>query len=420
MRHNQQASPEELLRQENRMMRYDAAVRRLFTTMPDGAFDPESFGADTGLAFVGERFFAVELEDDPRYPSCPPPDGDRLSPFQRYMALRDLVGQVLGRDQPAAVCNQNGRILCAVNWQGDALNWHGRVSALLEELNRQLWAGMGFRFQCAVSRMGRGVAWLPQGERELEEARAYRRLMGGLPGEVLFYDGILRTTDLGEQSQADNRRSEEHRQALRQALLQGSARRGKEIFHRVLEENFVLSRPAVQFVQLRMFSVIDGLLKSLEYAAGELGIREAWARVNAAPRLLGASGVWELEREAGLLLDRFQALAEEGGSIHRLPYQLRSYIRDHWADPNLNVNQVADRFHVTATYATRIFKQTFHCGMLGYIQTLRVERAKELLRAGQSVKEVAAATGFSTPATLIRIFKKLEGTTPAQFAGGTE
>ena len=52
------------------------------------------------------------------------------------------------------------------------------------------------------------------------------------------------------------------------------------------------------------------------------------------------------------------------------------------------------------------------------IQTLRVERAKELLRAGQSVKDVAAATGFSTPATLIRIFKKLEGTTPAQFAGG--
>ena len=91
MTQNQQALPEELLRQENRMMRYDAAVRRLFTTMPDGAFDPEAFGADTGLAFVGERFFAVELEDDPRYPSCPPPNVDRLSPFPRYMALRDLV-----------------------------------------------------------------------------------------------------------------------------------------------------------------------------------------------------------------------------------------------------------------------------------------------------------------------------------------
>ena len=56
--------------------------------------------------------------------------------------------------------------------------------------------------------------------------------------------------------------------------------------------------------------------------------------------------------------------------------------------------------------------------MLGYIQQLRVDRAKELLRDGQSVKEAAAAAGFTTPATLIRIFKKLEGTTPAQYAGG--
>lgn len=420
MKQTIQTSPEELLRQENRMMRYDAAVRRLFTAMPDGTFDARSFEADTGLTFAGEQFFAVQLEDDPRYPSAPPPNVDQLSPFQRYMALRDLVRQVLGRDQPAAVCNQNGRILCAVNWQGSAVNWHGRVSALLEELNDQLWQGMGFRFQCTVSRLGQGLASLPQAAQELEQARSYRRLMGGLPGELLFYDGILRTSDLGERSQADNRHDEDYQQELRQALLQGSAQWGKEIFHRVLEDNFVFSRPAVQFVQLRMFSVIDGLLKSLEYAAGELGIREAWVQVNAAPRLLGAAGVWELEREAAELLDQFQTLAEAGGSIHRLPYQLRSYIREHCDDPNLNVNQVADRFHVTATYATRVFKQTFQCGILGYIQTLRVERAKELLRQGRSVKEVAEATGFTTPATLIRIFKKLEGTTPAQFAGGSD
>ena len=100
MRQNRQTSPEELLRQENRMMRYDAAVRRLFTAMPDGAFDARSFEADTGLTFAGEQFFAVQLEDDPRYPSAPPSNVDQLSPFQRYMALRDLVRQVLGRDQP--------------------------------------------------------------------------------------------------------------------------------------------------------------------------------------------------------------------------------------------------------------------------------------------------------------------------------
>ena len=401
-------------------MRYDAAVRRLFTALPDEEFDPAAFALDTGVAFFGEQFFGVQLEDDPRYPSCPPPNAAQLSPCQRYVALRDLVCSVLGREQPVAVCNQSGRILCAVNWQGGAANWHGRFSSLLEELNGALWTGMGFRFQCTVSRMGEGVGSLPQAARELDQARAYRTLMGGLPGELLFYDGILCTTGLGERQEDAARRAEARRQALRQALLQGSAARARDILHTVLEENFVSSRPAVQFVQLRLFSVIDGLLKGLEYAAEELGIQAAWGAENAAPRLLAASGVWELEREAGELLDRFQALAEEEGSLHRLPYQLRGYIRAHFADPNLNVNQVADQFHVTATYATRVFKQTFGCGILGYIQRLRVERVKGLLRDGQTVKEAAAATGFTTPATLIRIFKKLEGTTPAQFAGGPD
>lgn len=419
MRENAGLDNQALLRQENQVMRYDAAVRRLFTAMPGGgAFDPAAFAADTGLRFSGERFFCVQLEDDPRYPSCPPKDEGALSPCQRYLELRNLVCGVLGRDQPAAVCNQSGRILCAVNWQGDTANWHGRCSELVEELNEALWQAHGFRFQCTVSRMREGIASLPQAARELDQARDYRTLMGGLPGELLFYDGILRTTGLGERQEDTARRSEERSQALRQALLQGSAQRARAILHTVLEEDFVATRPAVQFVQLRLFSVIDGLLKSLEYAAGELGIQEAWARVNAAPRLLEASGVWALERAAGELLEQFQSLAEEQGGIHRLPYQLRSYIREHCADPNLNVNQVADRFHVTATYATRVFKQAFGCGMLGYIQQLRVDRAKELLRDGQSVKEAAAAAGFTTSATLIRIFKKLEGTTPAQYAGG--
>ena len=58
MRENTGLDNQALLRQENQVMRYDAAVRRLFTAMPGGgAFDPAAFAADTGLRFSGERFF---------------------------------------------------------------------------------------------------------------------------------------------------------------------------------------------------------------------------------------------------------------------------------------------------------------------------------------------------------------------------
>lgn len=412
--------PEALrLREETALMRYDSAVRRLFTRMPGDSFDPESFFADTGVRFSGPRFFAAEFEDDPGHPSCPPENVEETAPYQRYRALRDLVLSILGREHPAVLCNQNGRLACVVNWQGGEANWHGSFSALVDELNRALWERMHFRFQCVVSRMYPARSALPQAERELAEARRYRRLMGGLSGEILFYDGILRTTGLEEREAPPGEDESARNRDFLQALLRGDAPQAKEILHCIVAENFILSRPAVQFVQLRMFTVIDYVLKSLNHAAEELGLQQELAALDAAPRLLAAENVWKLEETAGALLDQFQAVIGENGLRSRLPFQARTYIREHYGDPDLNVNKVADVFHVTPTYATRAFKQQFGCGILSYIQQVRVEQAKRLLNSTRPVKEIAQMVGFSTPASLIRSFKKWEGTTPAQFSSMT-
>lgn len=405
-----------LSREELDLMRYDSAVRRLFSRMPGGEFDPQIFLADTGVRFQGERFLAAEFEDDPDYPSCPPDNVAETTPYERYCCLRDLVCSVLGRDHPTALCNQNGRLVCVINWQGGGTNWHGSFSNLVDELNRVLWARMHFRFQCVVSRMGNGIGCLSQAEKELSQARSYRMLMGGLPGEIVFYDGILRTTGLEGWKAPRGGAELERNRDFQQALLRGDVRQGKEIFHSIMEENFVLSRPAVQFVQLRIFSVIDYFLKSLSHAAEEFGLQPELAKLDAAPRLLAAEGVWELEKTAGELLDQFQVLIGETGVQSRLPFQIRAYILAHYGDPNLNVNQVSDLFHVTPTYAIRRFKQQFGCGILGYIRQVRVEEAKRLLVSARPVKEIAELVGFGTSAALIRSFKKLEGTTPAQYS----
>lgn len=414
----QQAHQREELRlqEEVDLMRYDSAVRRLFTQMPGEEFDPAVFGADTGVRFTGDHFIAAEFEDDPGYPSCPPDNVAETTPYERYRCLRDLVLSVLGREHPSALCNQNGRLICVINWQGGDANWHGSFSALVDELNRMLWAQMHFRFQCVVSRMWIGIPGLARAEKELSQARSYRMLMGGLPGEIVFYDGILRTTGLEAWEAPQGGEELARNRDFLQALLRGDVRRGKEIFHRIMEENFVLSRPAVQFVQLRIFSVIDYFLKSLSHAAEEFGLQAELAKLDAAPRLLAAESVWDLEDTAGELLDQFQVLIGENGRPSRLPFQMRAYILAHYGDPNLNVNQVSDLFHVTPTYAIRIFKQQFGCGILGYIRQVRVEEAKRLLVSARPVKEIAKMVGFGTSAALIRSFKKLEGTTPAQFS----
>lgn len=133
-----------------------------------------------------------------------------------------------------------------------------------------------------------------------------------------------------------------------------------------------------------------------------------------------ARGIWALAETVEQLLDEYQRCYEERKRTSSLPYQIRAYIQAAYADPELNVNQVADHFYVTPTYATRAFKQTFGTGILSYIHTVRVEQAKALLNSSRTVKTVAAMVGFDSPALFIRNFKKIEGVTPARFSGASQ
>lgn len=181
------------LREEIQEVRADRAVRRLFLHPADEVFSPEDFFRDTGIRFRGDRFVALEFEDDPRFPPARPREDSPASFRVRFTQLKSLVLSVLGRAHPAALYSQNGRLCCVLNWQGEETNWHSACAELVEHLNRAMWEALGFRFQCVVGRMHHGVAELGQAQRELEQAVTFRKLLGIPHGEILFYDGILQT-----------------------------------------------------------------------------------------------------------------------------------------------------------------------------------------------------------------------------------
>ena len=50
-----------------------------------------------------------------------------------------------------------------------------------------------------------------------------------------------------------------------------------------------------------------------------------------------------------------------------------------------------------------------------YLTSIRIERARRLLRSGTPPAEVAAATGFADQAHLTRVFRAAMGTTPGAY-----
>jgi AraC-like DNA-binding protein len=91
-------------------------------------------------------------------------------------------------------------------------------------------------------------------------------------------------------------------------------------------------------------------------------------------------------------------------------------VDENYSAPDLSVNSLSNQFHVQPAYLSKLFKEASGGEKLSaYIQTRRLDSAKQLLAEGRKVDDVAVKCGFGSQRTFIRLFKQYEGITPAQF-----
>ena len=81
----------------------------------------------------------------------------------------------------------------------------------------------------------------------------------------------------------------------------------------------------------------------------------------------------------------------------------------------MNISTIAETFGMSLSYMGRTFRRYTGQGMLDYIHILRLNRCKELLDEGKTVKDAAEATGYLDSKAMIRAFKRYEGITPGQY-----
>lgn len=80
-------------------------------------------------------------------------------------------------------------------------------------------------------------------------------------------------------------------------------------------------------------------------------------------------------------------------------------------------NGLSERYHRNFDYLNRRFKEATGQTILAYVNGLRIEKAKQLLRDHYySVTEIAEKTGFHDIYYFSRVFKKFTGTAPSRYA----
>ena len=93
------------------------------------------------------------------------------------------------------------------------------------------------------------------------------------------------------------------------------------------------------------------------------------------------------------------------------------YMESHYNDSKLSVDSLAAVSGISAVYFRKIFTGIYKMPPAKYLQNLRIEKAKELLISDYpTVGAVTSAVGFRDLYHFCKIFKKVTGCTPSEYA----
>ena len=115
-----------------------------------------------------------------------------------------------------------------------------------------------------------------------------------------------------------------------------------------------------------------------------------------------------------IVLDAVSLLAS--GDVSRIYVNKAiQYIQAHYNE-NLSLDNVAKEIDLSSPYLSSLFSRILGTTFINYVQSVRIQKAKELLcSTTMKVYEIAYCIGYDDEKYFSQVFRKTEGITPSQF-----
>ena len=119
----------------------------------------------------------------------------------------------------------------------------------------------------------------------------------------------------------------------------------------------------------------------------------------------------QLEDDALCLCEFFVKVSSPSTPIP----DVERYLQENYTDPSLCLSKVGDRFNISDTYLSHMFKEKTGQNFSVYLERLRMNEAARRLTSGDcSLTVLYADLGYTNPTSFRRAFKKYYGMTPSE------
>ena len=323
-------------------------------------------------------------------------------------ALKNITGEMLDYAGYMYFLFYDGhyRLNCAVSFE------HDKGCEQLEETLSKVYEQMAFLFElrvfAGIGGRANDLSGLSTSAEQALIALSYQNVIGS--GTIINYQNI--------------------------AMLDSPERIGKQLLRdtsvRLFRQNRMpelAEQITVQFDAALCNS--DPLTQAREYAFECVSaiLMECFSLGVGADALSGFSAVFEgaltadniisLRRNLLDFIETLQLLVLEkrSSSNHRLIHMAKVYLSTHLSDDKLCLDAVSNHVGLSSIYFCKLFHKEEGVSFNDYLNSLRIDRAKELLvTTNKKVYEISSETGYASPKYFSYVFKRLTGVTPLEYS----
>jgi len=258
-----------------------------------------------------------------------------------------------------------------------------------------------------LGRICRNPADISQSFLQASQAARYRFIKGC--DQVICYD------ELEAVRRTENAYPVDLQLRFAKAIKQGNCREAEyavsRAFRHVTDNNLPL-----ETAECVCFDIVNTMLKTLMEL--EIGMDEELEGIVAGLFVPRFETIGDLERFVigfcGKVCRHIEGRKESRNTA--LLQRMLKYLEEHYPDHSINLESIAGQFGLSPSYATRFFNDQTGYPLMRYLDSIRMDRAKELLRnTDLQLGDILARVGYVDCTNFIRKFKKAEGITPIQY-----
>lgn len=116
--------------------------------------------------------------------------------------------------------------------------------------------------------------------------------------------------------------------------------------------------------------------------------------------------------------DHVKMHENNNSSEKKLIHSVVDYVRKHYTENDLSLDRLAEEFHVSAGYLSRLFRTSLGVKYKDYVLQLKMDYARQCLRQGMSVTQTGKECGYANISHFIKAFKMFVGATPSAYQKG--